>query len=566
VPGILREKDRFHINKGDVKNQTKTKDQLASELAEMQQRVNELQTLEKQRLKAEEALKESEEKWRSLVENAPDLICTVDRNGNILFINQAASGISPEESIGKGIYDYIPSEHHDKFKTALEQVFQTGSTDGCELVVVAPNGAAAWYDSRFGPIKRNNQVVSVTLIATDITERKLVDETLAEQAVRDALTKLYNRRYFNRRIGEEIARADRNKHTLAILLCDLYQFKAINESRGHHFGDEVLRAVAKSIQDSTRGTDLIFRWGGDEIVIVLADANREGCLIVGDRIRAGIQKIGEEVNDTLDISVGISLYPEHGSNAFELIRVAERALNIAKGGDNVHIGEEEYHIDERSVKLVFQPIIDVQLDQCIAYEALGRDPQGKLNILDIFKRYQAIGQLTELKCFCFRSTLKIAQEVGLERVFINVDFNMLNQLPLAPKPSGIDVILEISELEALHDIDNRLKIARKWKAMGFKFAIDDFGAGFISLPFVAQLIPDYIKLDRSTILQAVSSEKFRGFLKHLLPALRMYSTEGIIAEGVETEKELRVVKDIGIYFVQGFLLGLPQELKKKGTS
>lgn len=179
-----------------MKKQAETKEQLTRELVEVRRQIAELQALEKQRLQAEEALKESEEKWRSLVENAPDLICTVDRDGNILFINQAAPGISPEETVGKSIYDYIPTEHHDKLKTALGQVFQTGSADGCELVVVAPNGAAAWYASRFGPIKRDNQVVAVTLIATNITQRKLVEETLAEQSVRDTLTKLYNRRYF----------------------------------------------------------------------------------------------------------------------------------------------------------------------------------------------------------------------------------------------------------------------------------------------------------------------------------------------------------------------------------
>lgn len=528
-----------------MSDQDKTKTQLIGELAELRQQVLEF-----------------EQKWRTLVENSPDLICTVDRNGTILFINQAAPGISPKETIGKNIYDYIPSEHHANLRDSLEQVFKTGKAGNCEIVVVAPNGAAAWYASRFGSIQHNGRVTAVTLIATDITERKLVEETLAEQAIRDTLTKLYNRRYFNHRIVEEISRAQRNKQTLAILLCDLDHFKTFNDHRGHHAGDEALKLVAKNVQDTTRGTDQVFRWGGDEIVVVLPDTDRKGGLIVADRIRNGIQKVNEEIQYDLEMSIGIALFPEHGGHAFELIRVAEQALHIAKkGGDKVHIGAEEYHLDEKTVKLVFQPILDVQLDEVIAYEALGRDPQGKLSILELFKKYQAIGQLTELKCICIQSTLKRAQEAGLRRVFINVDFNVLNQLASSPRPAGLEVILEISELEALHDIENRLKVTQKWRELGYKFAIDDFGAGFISLPFVAQLMPDYIKLDRSTILQAVSSEKFRWFLKHLLPALRMYSNEGIIAEGIETEKELRVVKDIGIYLVQGFLLGRPQELK-----
>jgi len=205
--------------------------------------------------------------------------------------------------------------------------------------------------------------------------------------------------------------------------------------------------------------------------------------------------------------------------------------------------------------------LDVRSDQVVGYEALSCDPQSKVSILELFKRYNTIGQLNEFKHLCFRSQLKAAQEVGLQRVFINVDFNMLGQLESVSKPSGMDVILEISELEALHDKDSCLQIAKKWRAKGFQFALDDFGANFVSLPFISQLIPDYIKLDRSTILQALSSEQFRGFLKDLLVALRKYSTEGIIAEGVETANELQVVKNLGIYLVQGFLLGKPDELK-----
>ncbi len=397
-----------------------------------------------------------------------------------------------------------------------------------------------------------------------MTERMQVERTLAEQAIRDPLTNLYNRRYFNQRIHEAVSQADRHQLSLAVLLCDLDHFKTINDSRGHEVGDEVLKMVSKSVQEATRGTDLVFRWGGDEIVVVLPDVKREGVLKAADRVRRGVGSISQQVGVKLDLSIGAALYPEHGKDADELIRLADRALYIAKrGGDKIHIGEEEYHLDEHSIKVVFQPIVDVQShSEVIGYEALSRDPQGKVSILELFKKYQAIGQLNELKCLCYKLQLKAAREVGLKKVFINTDFNVLSQLPLEPKPQDMEVILEISEVEALRDIENHLKITREWREKGYQFAIDDFGAGFISLPFIAQLIPDYIKIDRSSILKAVNSAKFMKFTKDLVQALRNYSKEGIIAEGIETEKELTVVKDMGIHLVQGFLLGKPQELNR----
>jgi diguanylate cyclase (GGDEF)-like protein len=381
-----------------------------------------------------------------------------------------------------------------------------------------------------------------------------------KQAMRDALTGLFNRQYLNDRMGEEIARADRNRSTVAVLLCDLDHFKVINDTQGHHAGDEVLREVAKSIQVATRGSDLVFRWGGDEILVVLSETARDGVLTAADRIRKGVRLIGEKTGLPLDVSIGVALYPEHSASIDGLIRLADRALYIAKrGGDKVHIGEEEYRLDEQAVNVVFQPVVDIRSNLILGYEALSRDPQGKLPILELFKRYQAVGQLNELKCLCFRLQLQAAQ-AGLERVFINVDFQVLEHLQTMPKPPGVEVILEISEAEALHDIEKRLRTSRKWRALGFKFAIDDFGAGFISLPFIAQLIPDYIKIDRSTIVQAGASGQFLKFLRDLILALRNYSKEGIIAEGIENEKELQVVRDLGVDPVQGFLLGKPRAL------
>jgi diguanylate cyclase (GGDEF)-like protein len=379
------------------------------------------------------------------------------------------------------------------------------------------------------------------------------------QAIRDHLTGLLNRQYFNDRVQEEIDRTARNGHILALLLCDLDHFKVVNDTHGHQAGDEILKAVAKSIENSIRGIDLAFRWGGDEIVVILSNTSRDGVLVAAERMRNGIRRISEVA--PLDISIGAALYPEHGRHVDDLIRLADRALYIAKkGGDKIHIGEEEYQLNEQAVKIVFQPVVDTRSEQTLGFEALSRDPQGKVAILELFKRYQAVGQLNELKCLCFKLQLKKAQEFGITRVFMNVDFNMLGKIESVTKPDGMEVILEISEQEALHDIDKCLEIIRTWRAMGFKFAIDDFGSGFISLPFIARLIPDYIKLDRSTILQSVASLQFGQLMKDLIIAMRNYSKEGIIAEGIETEKELQMSQSLGTDIVQGFLLGKPEEL------
>ncbi len=400
-------------------------------------------------------------------------------------------------------------------------------------------------------------------LAREISERKRAQEALAEQAVRDVLTRLYNRRMFNVRIREELSRADRQGTGLCLLLCDLDRFKAINDGNGHQVGDEVLKSVAKAILEATRGSDLVFRWGGDEIVVVFTDVGREGILMAAERIRDGAQRVGRRIGVNVDMSIGGAVFPEHGRAADQLIRIADRALYIAKkGGDKVHIGDEEYRVDENLIRVVFQPIKNLQRGRVIGFEALSRDAQGRMSIGELFGRFHAIGQLNELKRLCFRAQIKAAQAAGLQRVFVNVDFKMLGQLQILPRPSGLAVILEISEMEALHDVQNYLGLADKWRQAGYQFAIDDFGAGFISLPFIAQAVPDFIKLDRSTLLQAVSSDKFRLFLKDLVRALRNYSTEGIIAEGVETVKELKVIRSTGIHLVQGFLIGRPREIKR----
>lgn len=384
---------------------------------------------------------------------------------------------------------------------------------------------------------------------------------LKRQAIHDPLTSLYNRRHLSDRLKHEIAKASRSGTVLAVLLCDLDRFKQVNDTHGHQVGDELLRAVAQSIQASTRNSDLVFRWGGDEIVVILAESTREGVLTAADRIRQGVVRTSLSAGLDIDVSIGIARYPEHGENEDDLIRIADRALYIAKkSGDNVRIGEEDYLLDASAVKVVFQPVVEVPSYRTVGYEALCRDPAAKLTVGELFEKYRAIGRLKELKEIILRSQIDAAVALKLERVFINADFSVLNHLEPIPKPPGMDVVIELSELEALHDLENHLAVAGKWRAAGYQFALDDFGAGFISFPFLATLVPEYIKVDRSTLMQAVGCEKFRAFLTALLLAVRGYAIAGIIAEGVEEQHELQVARDMGMTLIQGYYFGRPQEL------
>lgn len=421
-------------------------------------------------------------------------------------------------------------------------------------------------DARLSRVVRPTALVGILVLLglflayalhTHITFRN-IRRLYHKHALRDSLTGLLNRQSFEVRFNEEVARSGRDEKPFAIILCDLDRFKEVNDLHGHQVGDEILQLVAKHILASTRGSDLVFRWGGDEFLVLASVTDRRGALIAARRIRKGVQQLADLRRLPLDLSVGIAFFPEHATEPRKLIGLADKALYISKrGGDRIHIGEEEYELNERSVEMVFQPVVRIGSREVIGHEALSRDPKGKVSITRLFQRYSAVGQLRELKRIIFSSQVRAAEEHGLRKVFINVDFEILQSIEPFPKPERVEVILEISEAESLSDVEALLATAEIWRKLGYKFAIDDFGAGFMSLPFIARLVPEYIKVDRSTIVEATESRQFRQFLKDLVRAMRNYSKEAIIAEGIETEAEFEVAREMGVDQVQGFLTGRP---------
>ncbi|MDH3745864.1 MAG: diguanylate cyclase [Acidobacteriota bacterium] len=383
------------------------------------------------------------------------------------------------------------------------------------------------------------------------------------QAMRDSLTGLLNRQTFPKRLGQEVVRTDRGGGLLGIVLCDLDNFKLINDTYGHPVGDQMLRLASEAILRATRGTDLVFRWGGDEVLVLLSPTERSGVMVVANRIRYEVERVRQANSHsaTLSISIGIALYPEHGRDIDELINLADKALYIAKrSGNKVHVGEEELPLDAAAVDFVFQPVVDSRSGKTIGHEVLSRDPSGLMNVRELFRSYEAVGQLNDFKRMIFLRQLETAKELELGRVFINTDFELLGSLQAVPKPDGLEVVLEISESETVGNIEECIGVVASWRENGYKFAIDDFGAGFMSIPFVARLLPSFIKMDRSAIVEASTSDQFSGFLRDMVLAMRNYSDEGIIAEGIETEAELATVNKMGVHQVQGHLTGRPRAI------
>ena len=233
-----------------MQDEQKTKAELIKELKVLSNRIAELeQVVGKDELlfslfrsiegrkQAETVLRELEEKWRSLIENVPDIITIVDHNSTILFINRTEQGVSPKEAVGKSIYDFAPAEYHDTMRESLERVFQTGYSDSYEIAGIGSDGTTSWYRSRIGPVKHDGRIIAATIITTDITERKR-----AEEAYRTLV--------------------DHSLQGLVIIQDERVVFvnQAMEEISGYTV-DEMLSMSPKEVQEFVHSDDRALVWG-----------------------------------------------------------------------------------------------------------------------------------------------------------------------------------------------------------------------------------------------------------------------------------------------------------------
>ena len=428
----------------------------------------------------------------------------------------------------------------------------------------------------------------------DITDRKVAEERIHFLAYSDALTRLPNRRLLQDRLTQALASARRQKCRVALLFLDLDRFKNINDSLGHSVGDLLLQQVAERLKTWAREQDTVARLGGDEFLIVLTGLKDvTDAAVAAERLMDAI--IGEYTiqGQTLNItcSLGISIFPEHGTDAETLIKNADTAMYSAKEGgrngfrfftEDVNAQAAERLTLENSLQLalhrkelflMYQPQIDMATGNIVGLEALLRWQHPKLGLVppDKFIRIaENCGLIVPIGEWVLRTACSQSrkwQEDGLPpvRVAVNVSAvqfrrqsfceqvrTVLRETGLAPQY----LELELTESLLLADADVTLSVIQELKAMGLTLAIDDFGTGYSSFSYLKQFRVSRLKIDRSFIRDVVANPDDAAITAAIISMAKSLKLK-VIAEGVENEGQLTFLRDHQCDEIQGYYFSKP---------
>jgi diguanylate cyclase (GGDEF)-like protein/PAS domain S-box-containing protein len=542
-------------------------------------------------------------RFRTLVENSPDIIVRYDSDCRRIFVNPAYSRETgtPAEQVLNQCTDEIsvwrPSMPREEYRARLQQVMDTGVPDQILLEWLRPDGqwvshemyVVAEYDA-------GGEVIGTLAIGRDVTERKAAERQLLHQASYDVLTGLPNRRLFGNRLAEEITKAERGKHKLAVLFIDLDRFKEVNDTLGHVVGDKLLVEAAQRIQGCVRESDTVARLAGDEFVVILPDFGEARTLErVAQNVVAAMGKSFHfaEHSAFVSASVGIAVYPQHAVNAEALIGCADQAMYAAKGqGRNgfsfftpgmLDFAQQRLQLagDLREaqaagqLQVYYQPIVDIKTGRTVKAEALlrWRHPLYGMVLPDRFIPIaEETGLIHEIGAWILAEaadTVRLWNAAddtgGLRQISVNVSPRQITQsngnleILACLQSAGVDpaaVVVEITEGLLLEDRPEVMATLGQLRAAGIQLALDDFGTGYSAMAYLKKFNIDFLKIDRSFVRDLETDPGDRAIAEAIVVMAHRLGLK-VIAEGVETQGQLALLAAVGCEYVQGYLYAKP---------
>jgi diguanylate cyclase (GGDEF)-like protein/PAS domain S-box-containing protein len=552
-----------------------------------------------ERRQMEEALRQSEERYRTIIKEMEEWYFETDLTGNVTFFNDIFAtvlGYTQEELTGLNFQSFVKKEESDSVYRLFHQVFKTGKpTRNFPYDFIRTDGTVTSAEFSIFPKRdKEGKVCGFRGVGHDITERKEAEKKIQYQATHDALTGLPNRLMFSQLLNQAIKSACRYKRQFAVLFLDLDRFKIINDTMGHDAGDLLLQEIAARLKQTLRAVDVVARLGGDEFVVLIDElSDSSPVAIVAHKILNSIIKPliikGQECRIT--VSIGISVYPKDAEDEQSLMKNADMAMYIAKeeGKNNYQFYSEDIQskslehlsietnlrlaLERKELSLHYQAKVDFKTNVITGVEALLRWQNPNLGSVTP-TQFIPVAEETGLIVSIGRWVLRTAcaqnvawQKQGLPPVCMAVnlslrqltDDNLIDDIRTALNDSGMApnlLELEITESMVMHNPARMISILAKIKSLGVRLAIDDFGTGYSSLAQIKHFPIDTLKVDRSFIRNIPQDIEDKAITEAIIAMGKTLSLT-VVAEGVETQEQLDFLREHSCDEMQGYHFSKP---------
>lgn len=536
---------------------------------------------------------------KQVFQHASEGIMLISADHKVLAVNPAfcrITGYSEKAALGRPsrIFDTRPGNPNRDQSLLLSQLEQFGHWEG-EMLDKRQNGEIypAWLSisAVYDPDGRLRRYVG---IFSDYTTRKQSEQKVQYLASHDSLTELLNRNGFHHELAKALIRASTKRRGLALLFIDLDRFKSINDTLGHDVGDQMLRIVAQRLRVHLKHEDIVARLGGDEFTVVLENVHQLTQVTqVAERLLKAIAESytvnGQELFVTG--SIGISMYPNDGGLASQLMRNADLAMYRAK-----ELGKNAYHyyshdmnsqnsqqfsvqaalrfaLERQQLQIVFQPQMNLATGQLSGMECLVRwhhPEMGWISPAEFIPIAEETGMIIPIGHWVLLEACKTAQawrEAGLfvPKMAVNLSVRqfkpgvLIEQVASVLAETGFPAYLlelEVTESLIMRRINEAVEIMSELKAMGVSLAIDDFGTGYSSLSQLKNLPLDILKIDRSFIEGLPHNDDDTAIAQTIIAMAKKLSLS-VVAEGVETAEQMEALRHAGCDTMQGYYYSKP---------